>query len=609
LRPWVPTNKPDELTTGPSAPIPVAPTPPPQPVPPRSGDESGYQKQLGQVEALKRQVEELRARIEDEAKKSPGGVADRVAGLWRRHHDLQDWLNKAEEASQRARGLGADKSYTEAASALNSAESEYGKLLKWWERAQQALSTTDRTRSALEQQLAGVPPDTAQVLTNWPAALTKAVEEKLLEGEGEEGLAEARRMAERLPRIEKLLGQRRGVVDAAQKAKESAGVESLRPRYVAATAKLREADAALVKGQLENGPQLYLDAGQGFRDLVAGLNEHIAGLLAAGKRELEAGRPEGALEKAQQVLALRPEDEGAQELKKRAETTFDPRRAISNSLDMKLMLIPAGEFLMGSPDTGKDGYNAEKPQHRVRITRPFYLGVHEVTRGQFRRFVDDSGYQTEAEKDGKGGWGWNGEAKKFEQNPRYTWLNPGFDQTDEHPVVTVSWNDAVAFAEWLSRKEGVTYRLPTEAEWEYACRAGTTTKYCNGDDPEGLAAVANIADGTLKTKYPKRSSSIAAQDGFIYTAPVGRYNPNAWGLFDMHGNVWEWCSDGYAADYYKRSPVDDPQGPDGASVRVVRGGGWYFGPRSARSAFRLRFVLVLRFSFLGFRLARVQSVR
>ncbi len=284
-------------------------------------------------------------------------------------------------------------------------------------------------------------------------------------------------------------------------------------------------------------------------------------------------------------------------------------RSVTNSLGMNFTLIKAGEFLMGSPDTDKDAFDDEKPQHRVRITRPFYLGVHEVTRGQFRRFVDDSGYQTEAEKDGKGGWGWNGDAKKFEQNPKYTWLNPGFDQTDEHPVVNVSWNDAVAFAEWLGRKEGVTYRLPTEAEWEYACRSGTTTKYCNGDDSEGLAAVANIADGTLKTKYPKLSSSIAAQDGFIYTAPVGRYNPNAWGLFDMHGNVWEWCSDWYAADYYKRSPVDDPQGPDGASIRVPRGGGCYVEPRGARSASRGRNVPVSRYYDLGFRLARVQSVR
>ena len=166
------------MTTRPAG-SPVAAKTPPKTVLPKSGDESAYQKQLGQVEGVKRQAEAVGGQIEDEAKKSPGGVADRIARLRRRHPNLQAWLNKAEEASQRARGLGADKSYTEAASALNSAESEYGKLLKWWERAQQALSTTDRTRSALEQQLAGVPPDTAQVLTNWPAALTKAVEEKL----------------------------------------------------------------------------------------------------------------------------------------------------------------------------------------------------------------------------------------------------------------------------------------------------------------------------------------------------------------------------------------------------------------------------------------------
>ena len=202
---------------------------------------------------------------------------------------------------------------------------------------------------------------------------------------------------------------------------------------------------------------------------------------------------------------------------------------ITNSLGMKFTLIKAGEFLMGSPDTDKDAEDAEKPQHRVRITRPFYLGVHEVTRGQFRRFVDDTGYQTEAEKDGKGGWGWNEDAKKFEQNPRYTWLNPGFEQTDLHPVVNVSWNDAVAFAEWLGRKEGKTYRLPTEAEWEYACRAGTTTRFFCGDDAEGLAEVGNVADGTAKAKYPDWTWTIAAQDGFVYTAPGGPLPPECLG--------------------------------------------------------------------------------
>ena len=278
---------------------------------------------------------------------------------------------------------------------------------------------------------------------------------------------------------------------------------------------------------------------------------------------------------------------------------------ITNSLGMNFTLIKAGEFQMGSPETDKDAEDDEKPQHRVRITRPFYLGVHEVTRGQFRRFVDDSGYQTEAEKDGKGGRGWNEAANKFEQNPRYTWREAGFEQTDLHPVVNVSWNDAVAFAEWLGKKEGKTYRLPTEAEWEYACRAGTTTRYFCGDDPEGLAEVGNIADATAREKYPDWNA-IAARDGFVYTSPVGRYRPNAWGLHDMHGNVWEWCWDWYGKDFYKASRVDDPAGPLEAAGRVIRGGGWSGSPRDCRSADRSWYAPVGRFSSLGCRLALVQ---
>jgi formylglycine-generating enzyme required for sulfatase activity len=287
-------------------------------------------------------------------------------------------------------------------------------------------------------------------------------------------------------------------------------------------------------------------------------------------------------------------------------------KTFPNSIGMKLTLITAGTFQMGSPESDTEAEADEKPQHRVRITRPFYLGVHEVTRGQFRRFVDEAGYQTEAEKDGKGGWGWNEETKKFEQNTPYTWQNPGFEQTDDHPVVNVSWNDATAFAEWLSRKEGKTYRLPTEAEWEYACRAGTTSRYSCGDDPEGLAAVGNIADGTAKQKYPNLTT-ISARDGYVYTAPVGRFQPNAFGLYDMHGNVWEWCSDGYAdgyaADYYKQSPGDDPPGVAGASGRVLRGGCWHREPRLARSAYRGWSEPGIRHDNLGFRLALVQSGR
>ena len=149
---------------------------------------------------------------------------------------------------------------------------------------------------------------------------------------------------------------------------------------------------------------------------------------------------------------------------------------VSNSLGMKLAVIPAGEFMMGSPDSDRDCLTDERPQHRVRITAPFNLAQHAVTVGQFRCFVTDTAYVTDAEKgEKKGTYGWDAKKKKLSFSQAFSWRDPGFEQTDEFPVVNVSWNDAVAFCQWLGRKEGKAYRLPTEAEWEYACRAGTTS--------------------------------------------------------------------------------------------------------------------------------------
>jgi formylglycine-generating enzyme required for sulfatase activity len=177
-----------------------------------------------------------------------------------------------------------------------------------------------------------------------------------------------------------------------------------------------------------------------------------------------------------------------------AEPKPDPTKQITNSIGMKLTLIPSGEFMMGSGESAEATaeffnktygehlptvglFNEEHPQHRMRITRPFYLGSYPVTRGQFWRFVKDTGYKTDAEKGEKpGAWGWDPDKKEFGFNEKYSWRNAGFEQTDEHPVVNVSWNDAVAFCKWLSKKESKTYRLPTEAEWEYSCRAGMTTR-------------------------------------------------------------------------------------------------------------------------------------
>ena len=297
------------------------------------------------------------------------------------------------------------------------------------------------------------------------------------------------------------------------------------------------------------------------------------------------------------------------------------KKQITNSIGMKLTLIPAGEFMMGNGESAEataaffnknysgwflDAYilNDEYPQHRVRITKPFYLGTYHVTRGQFRQFVNDTGYKTDAEKAKKpGADGWNPDKKAFDFNEKYSWRNVGFQQTDEHPVVNVSWNDAVAFCKWLSRKEGKTYRLPTEAEWEYACRAGTTTRYSSGDDPETLSKVGNVGDATFRAKFPDWAGAIKASDGYVFTAPVGQFKPNAFGLYDMHGNAEQWCSDWYGAEYYGKSPADDPTGPGRGDLRVVRGGSWGGWSVNALSAKRGWIMPFLRNLNTGFRVA------
>jgi formylglycine-generating enzyme required for sulfatase activity len=298
-----------------------------------------------------------------------------------------------------------------------------------------------------------------------------------------------------------------------------------------------------------------------------------------------------------------------------------PRATITNSIGMKLVLIPAGEFTMGNAHSIEEEVAAmepyggvdrevladESPPHRVRITQPFYLGMHEVTVAQFRAFVAATGYQTEGEKDGLGGYGvedWT--TGKVVQKPEWTWRSPGYEQADDHPVVHVSWNDAVAFCEWLSGKEAKTYRLPTEAEWEYACRAATTTRYYSGDKPESLVQAANFGDASF-LKGVGRTETFPLDDGFTYTAPVGSFRANAFGLYDMHGNVWEWCADWYGEGYYGESPAADPTGPSVGAIRVYRGGSWLTLPGRCRAAFRYDRGSGRRNVTLGFRLALVPA--
>jgi len=288
---------------------------------------------------------------------------------------------------------------------------------------------------------------------------------------------------------------------------------------------------------------------------------------------------------------------------------------LGGGVKMQFLLIPAGEFIMGSKLSpsevvGKYGgvekyYKDEHPRHRVKLTKPFYMGKHEVTVGQFRRFVESTGYATDAEKGGqdfedgkKGGRAWG--AKGWEWNEDVSWRKPGFEQTDAHPVVLVSWNDATAFCKWVSRKEGRTYGLPTEAQWEYACRAGSSTAYWWGDEMDDTGKVANVADSP-RWNAAEGYKAMRMDDGFKYTAPAGHYRANAFGLYDMIGNVWEWCSD-WKGDYEAGSQVD-PVGPSTGSARVLRGGSWGDAAGNCRCAFRCWVRPADRNSYGGFRVS------
>jgi sulfatase modifying factor 1 len=289
-------------------------------------------------------------------------------------------------------------------------------------------------------------------------------------------------------------------------------------------------------------------------------------------------------------------------------------RVITNALGMKLARIPAGKFLMGASRDDDLARADEKPRHAVRISRPFYLGVHEVTVGQFKAFVRKTGFRTAAETDGKGTSGYDARKRGFEyDSPKYSWRNTGYAQSDRHPVVNVNWHDARAFCRWLSKKEGHTYRLPAEAEWEYACRAGTTARFTAGEAVKDLKPLANLGDRTLAGKWdtetvkrygldPKKITFVPWEDGFAFTAPVGRFRPNAFGLYDMLGNAGEFCRDGYAADYYKDSPKVDPAGPGKKRTgHVVRGGTFLNGPTLVRTSSRVECPDAYRNYVIGFR--------
>ena len=239
-----------------------------------------------------------------------------------------------------------------------------------------------------------------------------------------------------------------------------------------------------------------------------------------------------------------------------------PPKELTNSIGMKLVLIPRGKFMMGSPES-EQGRKEDENQHEVTISKDYYLGVYEVTQAQYEKVMD--------------------------KNPSHFQGAIVGNENADLPVENVSWDDAVEFCKKLSelpdeKKVGRVYRLPTEAEWEYSCRAGSKTAY-SFDDEEGLLS---------EYGWFRRNSSDR-------THTVGLLEPNAWGLYDMHGNVWEWCSDWY--EEYPKGAVSDPTGAKEGSLRVDRGGSWRYEAAVCRSAIRLRVNPSFRDDRSGFRVA------
>jgi formylglycine-generating enzyme required for sulfatase activity len=289
----------------------------------------------------------------------------------------------------------------------------------------------------------------------------------------------------------------------------------------------------------------------------------------------------------------------------KAEVVKEAAKEIRNSIGMKLVLIPKGTFQMGSPkeeqdeaiadyekwtgkklpDTVVAWYRSEGPRHEVEISKGFYLGMHEVTQTQYQRIMGKNPSWFCAEGGGKD------QVK-------------GKD-TDDFPVENVSYEDAVAFCKKLSelpaeKRAKRAYRLPTEAEWEYSCRGGASSS-----TPFHFGSSLSSRQANFDGNYPYGG---ADKDVYLKrTRKVGSYKSNKFGLHDMHGNVWEWCSDWYGADYYGKSPRLDPKGPSEGSGRVFRGGCWLGDGRSCRSADRHFRTPAGRIQGLGFRVAQVPS--
>lgn len=362
------------------------------------------------------------------------------------------------------------------------------------------------------------------------------------------------------------------------------------------------------------GSQQLLDT----RSQIQGIREQRAtAVMAQANSALDAGNADLAQLLAQRALGLSPDVGGVDAFNERLRNarlyaSYKPGQVIAdafvdrNGKAPQLVIMPIGSFTMGSPAQETGHRSTEEPQHEVKIALGFALGQDEVSVAEFRAFVDDTKYQTDAEKLGSSTV-YDEDSGRTIDRRGITWRNDysGASAADNLPVIHVSWNDAKAYAQWLSARTGKRYRLPSEAEYEYALRAGTTTRYWWGDG-NPTSKIANLTGDGDKSPTQRRWTNAFPKysDGYWGPAPIGKFPPNPFGLRDIDGNVADWVEDCWH-DNYLRAPADGRAWVNpGCERRVVRGASWGSAPDQARSAFRTSLAADARNAQVGIRVAR-----
>jgi len=494
----------------------------------------------------------------------------------------------AEKKAAEAARLAAEKKAADDAKAAKEAKAaQDAKLAAEKARAEEAARTAAEAREAAERQKAAE--DARQ------AAEKKAAEAARLAAEKK--AAEAARLAAEKKAADdakaaqeaRLAAEKKAAEEARlaaeKKAAEEARLAAERKAAEAKAAEAKAAEAARAKAAQANTQMAAVLPGDGRLGQEATTQRPAAGCAGASQQQVSLSSD------AARALSL-PE-----ECALKAKNTF---RECQNCPEM--VVVPAGEFLMGSSKADIDNDLAavnEAPQHKVLIKQTIAIGRFEVTRDQFAAFVDSTGYKV------------SGRCMTFEQNvpkerENRSFLAPGYAQDGNHPAVCVSWADAQAYADWLSKTSGKTYRLPSEGEFEYAARAGGTARYGFTDDPSELCRFANGADQSAKIAgLPPDASYMGCRDGYPFTAPVGSFAANAFGLYDLIGNVWEWTADCFADDYKSAGGDSAPRDQAGCTARTVRGGDWFSTASSLRPAVRAMARPDAHNDDIGFRVVRI----